>query len=536
MSSTRKTPLRLVLGASVIALFAACGPTSGGPSGTLLSDEQPEVEETSSLALKIEDVAEKYQIPSDVLKSIAYNLTSFEPAVGDVEFDGQPAAYGVFALSGEELDRAAELIGQSVEDILGDESLEMEAMAALLSEYAYEEGLTDERRFDPQEWAPAIGRYGKLDPEMAEGFKRDVLNTVREGLAVPMLDGSTLVIRKWNIAGMEEPLEVAESGAGLGAAGVIWRPSPNYNSRPSSRVYMVVIHSCEGGYAGCTSWLRNRAASASAHYTVKEDGREVSQLVDENRRAWHVAANYRSRLNGGRLTGLEGRSTNDFSIGIEHGGFARQSRWPQAQIDRSVRLVRDITARHNIPRDRYHIVAHGRLQPETRTDPGPNWPWTSYIQAIAGGGSNPPPPAPGPAPAPTGGSIIVDNTTSGRFRASSNWATSSWAAGKIGANYRYRGAAERSDPADYKIAVPRSGRYEVFARVPGNGYNTNQPFVIHHAGGRSVVHRNISSQGGRWVSLGTYSFAAKDDWIVQVSCWTNGRGWIIGDAIRLDPR
>jgi hypothetical protein len=296
---------------------------------------------------------------------------------------------------------------------------------------------------------------------------------------------------------------------------------------------LVVIHTCEGGYSGCVSWLRNTAAGASAHYVVKEDGREVSQLVDENRRAWHVAASYRPHLNNGVLPGLSGQSTNNFSIGIEHGGFARQTRWPQGQIDRSVSLVRDITGRHNIPRDRYHIVAHGRLQPESRTDPGANWPWTSYINAIRGS-SNPPPP--GNPPPPSGNAITVDNTTSGRFQASGSWETSSWASGKVGANYRFRNPREVSDLAQYKLNVTRAGRYEAFARVPGNGYNTNVPYIVHHSGGRSVVHRDISARGGQWVSLGTYNFAAKDDWIIQISCWTGGRGYLIADAVKLEPR
>ncbi|MCK6546683.1 amidase, partial [Myxococcota bacterium] len=132
--------------------------------------------------------------------------------------------------------------------------------------------------------------------------------------------------------------------------------------------------------------------------------------------------------------------------------------------------------------------------------------------------------------------ITVDNTTGGRFRASSNWEVSSWASGRVGANYRFRRPAERSDLAEYKINIPTAGRYEVFARVPGNGYNTNQPYFIHHRGGRTNVHRNISGRGASWVSLGTYTFDARDDWIVQLSCWTNGDGYVIADAIRFERR
>ena len=64
----------------------------------------------------------------------------------------------------------------------------------------------------------------------------------------------------------------------------------------------------------------------------------------------------------------------------------------------------------------------------------------------------------------------------------------------------------------------------MFARIPGNGYNTKAPYIVLHAGGRSVINKDTSRQGGKWMSLGTFNFDAKDDWIVQLSRWTNGKG------------
>jgi hypothetical protein len=76
----------------------------------------------------------------------------------------------------------------------------------------------------------------------------------------------------------------------------------------------------------------------------------------------------------------------------------------------------------------------------------------------------------------------------------------------------------------------------VFTRVPGNGYNREAPFFIEHAGGRAAVRRDLSSAGNSWVSLGTYEFRAGDEWIVAASRWTGGRGFLIADAVRLEPR
>jgi hypothetical protein len=76
----------------------------------------------------------------------------------------------------------------------------------------------------------------------------------------------------------------------------------------------------------------------------------------------------------------------------------------------------------------------------------------------------------------------------------------------------------------------------VFTRVPGNGYSTDAPFAIQHRGGTTVVRRDLSRAGASWLSLGTFDFAAGDDWIVAASCWTDAAGFVIADAVQLEPR
>jgi hypothetical protein len=509
----------------VVSSFVACVPSSDRTYSGRLGIEVPEVDESSPLALSFEDAAAETGVPADVLKALAYVETQMIAAAGDVEFEGQDAPYGLFGLGGERIARAASISGLTVEQILGDPRADVLAAAWLLRTLGDEVGATD----DPMSWRAALERWRELDDDLSGDFADDVLGHVQRGAAIPLDDGTTLVI------GRLTPYEGSTASA-LGASGVVWRPSPNFNSRNGNSVELVVIHTCEGSYAGCVSHLRNPNARirVSAHYVVKEDGSEVSHLVDENNRAWHIAASYRPAKNSGKLPHRSGVSTNTFSVGIEHGGSAQQSSFPVGQIDRSVTLVRDITANHNIPRDRYHIVAHGQLQPETRTDPGPNWPWSSYLAAIASGGTQPPPPNMPPPPNTT--IVTVDNTTPGRFRASSNWGSSTWASGRVGSDYLFRAPEQRSDPAGWKIAVPTAGNWEVFVRTPGNGYNTNAPYLIHHSGGTSVVYRNTSAAGAAWVSLGTYAFDAVDDFIVEISCWTNGTGFVIADAVKIEQR
>jgi hypothetical protein len=526
----------------------ACVPLADGPAGPI-GAEVPEVEATSPSDDLFEASAARWDVPADVLRSLAWAETRFVAARGEVEHDGRPAPWGIFALRGAILEAAAAQASLPVDVVKTSEAAQIEAAAARLAALAEQEGLPDGGRADPLAWTPVVARFSGIeDEEMAESFAADVERVLRTGLIIPLEDGTSLVIDRHDPGAASRPedanVAVGTSGQGLRAPGAAWRPSPNHNSRRGRRPELVVIHTCEGSYAGCVSWLRQRRSRVSAHYVVKEDGREISQLVDENRRAWHVGASYRSRLNGGRLAHRDGVSVNSLSIGVEHGGFARTRRFDPDMIEASAQLVRGITERHGIPRDRYHIVAHGRLQPETRTDPGPNWPWATYIARIAAGSSappsnpppsNPPPSSPPPSNPSAGRVVTVDNPDDG-FEASRSWAPSSWAAGKVGRDYRFRAPAFVSDPAKYRARLPRGGRYEVFARVPGHGYNTKVPYLVFHRGGRTIVERNQRAAGASWMSLGTYAFAAGDLERVWVSCWTNGRGWIVADAVRFVAR
>ena len=83
-----------------------------------------------------------------------------------------------------------------------------------------------------------------------------------------------------------------------------WVASPNHYRGRSQRLDLVVVHDCEGGYAGSINWFANPASRVSAHFVVKEDGSEATQMVDLADAAWHV------------------RQFNGRSIGIEMAGFA----------------------------------------------------------------------------------------------------------------------------------------------------------------------------------------------------------------------
>jgi N-acetyl-anhydromuramyl-L-alanine amidase AmpD len=108
------------------------------------------------------------------------------------------------------------------------------------------------------------------------------------------------------------------------------RISPNQSSRNGVKPRVIVLHSTEGNYEGSIAWLCNRASQASAHVVVASDGR-ATRLVEDNRKAWHVAAD------------------NAYTLGIEQEGYAGQQAWPEVQIEATARWIAYWARKYDIP-------------------------------------------------------------------------------------------------------------------------------------------------------------------------------------------
>lgn len=106
--------------------------------------------------------------------------------------------------------------------------------------------------------------------------------------------------------------------------------SPNRSSR-TSPVRAVIVHATWGSYAGSIATLRNPAPGdaggpRSAHLVLREDGRQVTQLVPWHERAWHA------------------RGHNDDSIGIELANPGRISLPGGTPEQKAIERVRWIVA------------------------------------------------------------------------------------------------------------------------------------------------------------------------------------------------
>ncbi|MBB5869050.1 uncharacterized lipoprotein YddW (UPF0748 family) [Allocatelliglobosispora scoriae] len=131
-------------------------------------------------------------------------------------------------------------------------------------------------------------------------------------------------------------------------------------------------------------------------------------------------------------------------------------------------------------------------------------------------------------------SVIVDNATAGRFTASAAWGTSSFSDQGYGADYRFATPVSSSDVAWFAVDVPSVGAYKVEVWYPANaGYNAATPFIVATTTGNRSVTVNQTANGGKWVSLGTFTLAAGDRNTVGVSRWTTGTGYVVADAVRI---
>src|SRR6266550_341856 len=155
----------------------------------------------------------EFRVPSEVLKGIAWVETRWQMVEGREEFAGQPPAFGVMALRGAALERAAKLAGVTTDRARHDPVANIRAAAALLDAYAAE-GAIDRSRME--QWSGVVVRYSGLD---LPAGRAAYLSAERRALG---------------LAPRRPALPQAPCPPGGGApdyAAATWRASPNFDQR-----------------------------------------------------------------------------------------------------------------------------------------------------------------------------------------------------------------------------------------------------------------------------------------------------------------
>lgn len=164
----------------------------------------------------------------------------------------------------------------------------------------------------------------------------------------------------------------------------IWNPAPpcNFSSRNGVAISSITIHTIQGSYAGAISWSQNCASNVSFHYVVRSSDGQITQMVLESDKAWHVG------------------SENPYTIGYEHEGYVDNPVWyTEAMYNASADLSSDIinsgygipalrtfygaaTSGTNVLGGCTKIKGHQHYPNQTHTDPGINWDWEKYYRLI----------------------------------------------------------------------------------------------------------------------------------------------------------
>ena len=189
-------------------------------------------------------------------------------------------------------------------------------------------------------------------------------------------------------------LLVSKQADGADYAQALWVPAAacNYSNGRSLSISNVTIHYTQGTYSGAIAWFQNCAASTSAHYVIRSFDGQVTQMVREQDKAWHVG------------------SANGYTIGIEHEAYGDiASFFTAAMYASSANLVQDICYRrpaisthHCFYQDTLddgtvqnvglhslgdrtactQIRGHQHYPSQTHTDPGPYWNWNYYYKLL----------------------------------------------------------------------------------------------------------------------------------------------------------
>ncbi|MEV6104260.1 FAD-dependent oxidoreductase [Streptomyces sp. NPDC051940] len=134
------------------------------------------------------------------------------------------------------------------------------------------------------------------------------------------------------------------------------------------------------------------------------------------------------------------------------------------------------------------------------------------------------------------GEVIVDNAAPTGISTAGTWYTSRSVSGYYGPDFVHDGNTNKGTTRlRFRPSLATSRKYTVYLRwTAASNRATNVPVDIVHAGGTTTKTVNQRLQGGQWVSLGSYSFAAGTTGSVLIR--TSGtNGYVIADAVRFTP-
>lgn len=352
-------------------------------------------------------------VPKGILEAVSYKMTHFshlDDATPESCF-GLPKVYGVMGLTedGEgyfrsNLNLVAQLSGYSVADIKSTPQINILAYAAAYSQLLIDMGISATDINEHDRIITALSEI-PLDHDAANNFAMNtrlygVFSWLKEssfavsnqidltavfGISnLKVLSSGGIIVQNGNVASNTGNIYVPTQMKSSQYGPALWvaTPSCNRSSRGGTAISAVTIHTIQGSYAGAISWAQNCSANVSYHYVVRSSDGQVTQMVLESQKAWHVG------------------NANPYAIGIEHEGYVSDASWyTTAMYTSSANLSRDITQSGYgiLPIRTYfgapssgtntlgactQIKGHQHFPSQSHTDPGINWNWKRYYNLI----------------------------------------------------------------------------------------------------------------------------------------------------------
>lgn len=333
---------------------------------------------------------------------------------------------------------------------------------------------------------------------------------------------------------------VVEKSTDYGPA--LWVASPNYNSRGGTKITDVTIHTMQGSYAGSISWFQNSGSQVSAHYLLRSSDGQVTQMVRNSNRAWHVG------------------NANSWTIGLEHEGYVNNAAWyTTAMYNASAALTRHLCSKHaiscasaykgaassgiNVLPVSTRIKGHQHYSGQSHTDPGINWNWSRYYGLL---NPAPPPPVATPKVLDTFESSEGHFATAPAYSGSttgisaSSTAERDCAVSKVGScsehlrlvdksgntqNWSVRLLSGSGSPSA-NTRLPRNGKVGFWVYVGGTGFKVGLGIDDSDGTERSVT-RAVAANTWTWVE---WNLTTASQW----NAWVGGNGAITAANVTLD--
>ena len=351
-------------------------------------------------------------LPSGILEAVSWTNTRMQHLENQQEScSGYPQAYGIMGLhddgKGYFLEngvKIAELSGISISEQKLNAENQIEAYAIALETHL--EGSTDGNAVKAALYAlseiPDSGMVNFLardlqvfevlrfmsNSDRAEefGFSPQHYNLVSifGSVNYEVLSSDKIEVSETGITNGQGAAYTLNANASLQYGPAIWNPAAvcNFSSRQGVAISAITIHTIQGTYAGAISWAQNCNSGVSYHYVVRSSDGQITQMVLEEDKAWHVG------------------SENPYTIGYEHEGYVDNPIWyTEAMYNASADLSRDIVnSGYGIPPLRTYygpasigtntlggctkIKGHQHFPNQSHTDPGIYWNWEKYYLLI----------------------------------------------------------------------------------------------------------------------------------------------------------